>query len=71
MANILTAKCPFCKTNTLDVTVGRKSTVRTVRCPLCHRNFEYSCWVRKRAGRATFHQVDLVPWSDASQFGPL
>jgi len=60
MARWITAKCPTCNTNTLDVQVGRKSTVRTVRCPLCGNVFGYSAWTVREGNGVTVDQVDLI-----------
>jgi len=63
-ARTVTADCPSCKTKTLDVIVGRKSTERTIRCPLCKNVYSYSAWVLKTTENgSTFHQVDLIKLS--------
>jgi hypothetical protein len=58
---VITAKCPSCRVDTLDVQVGRKSTTRTTSCRLCGNRYEYSCWVLTTGPGGTFHQVDLFP----------
>lgn len=60
MARYLVARCPSCNVDALDVRVGRKSTARTVSCPLCHHVFDYSCWIVRKDGPVVFHQVDLI-----------
>lgn len=56
------AHCPACKAeNALTVRVGKKISVHECGCPKCHARFDYSCWVIKRDGDVTMHQVDLVP----------
>lgn len=60
MPLFLVAECPKCKTKTLDVQVGKKSTCRQTHCRLCDTTFDYSAWLlRKTADGSTFHQIDL------------
>ena len=60
MPRIVTVNCPACRVQTLDVQVGRKSTVRDVQCPLCHRVYDYSAWVVRDAHGVRVEQVDTV-----------
>jgi hypothetical protein len=57
---IITVNCPACKVQTLDVRVGRKSTTRDVRCPLCGRVYDYSAWVVRDSNGVRIEQVDTV-----------
>ncbi len=59
MPTLLTAQCPKCKVNTLDVQVGRKSTCRLTHCRLCDSYYDYSAWVIKTTPGATFTEVEL------------
>jgi hypothetical protein len=66
MSDTIFAQCPTCK-QSLRVTVGRKSTERTVTCG-CGIRYSYSAWqlpqprvTPEGVSLKSFYQVDLFP----------
>jgi ribosomal protein L37AE/L43A len=56
----VTAKCPTCRAEAIEVRVGGRGAPHAVRCSKCGNRFIGSAWVERSVGARDEVRVDLV-----------